>query len=130
MWMTSHSWLHFLKPCRRLSFSDLLQSAVPYWNQCKLFMCHHNLNVHNVVFWIFWCRTLNNFNKLSVIICQIIISNKKQTSWPYKQYYVKTSRCFYQKLYDVFFKCRENWKRAEIQTWEILEDHLWEIIYM
>ena len=37
-------------------------------------MCHHNLNVHNVVFWIFQCGTLINFNKLSVII---VIKNKK-----------------------------------------------------
>ena len=85
---------------------------MPYWNQCKLFTCHHNLNTHNIVFYIFKCKTLNNFNKLAVIIA---VCNRKQTSWPYKQYYLKTSRCFYRKLYKLFFKCRKNWKRANFR---------------
>ena len=70
------------------------------------------------------CRTLNNFSKLSVMI---VICIKKQTNWPYKQYYVKTSRCFYQKLNHLFFKCRRNWRCAGIQIRKILEDHLWRL---
>lgn len=31
-------------------------------------MFHHNLNTHNVVFCVFLCRTLNDFNMLPVII--------------------------------------------------------------
>ena len=76
--MARQSWLYCPKPCCRLSVSDFLQSAVSYYNHrnsyCKLFMCHHNLNTH-VFLCIFSCRTLNNFNKLSVIIVKY---NKKQ----------------------------------------------------
>ena len=89
----------------RLSFSDFLQSAVSYRNWCKLFTCHHNL----ICF--FSCRTLNDFNKISVII--FICNEWKQMNWPYKQNYVKTLGYFYRKLYDLFFKCRKNCKRAE-----------------
>ena len=35
------------------------------------------------------------------------ISNQKQTNWPYKQYYVKTSRYSYRKRYHLFFQVQE-----------------------
>ena len=76
-------------------------------------MCLDNGNRYNVTLCILSWRTLNNFFKLLVII---VIWNQKQTNWPFKQYYVKTSRYFYRKLYHHFFKCRKNWKRAGIQT--------------
>ena len=61
---------------------------------------------------------------LSVIM---VICIKKQTNWPYKQYYVKTSRFFYQRLNHLFFKCRRNLRCAGIQIRKILEDHLWRL---
>ena len=39
-----------------------------------------------------WIILLSSQSRLSYVI-------KKQTNWPYKQYYVKTSRCFYKKNY-------------------------------
>ena len=49
--------------------------------------------------------------------------------WPYKQYYVKTPRSFYRKLY-YFFNYRKNWKRVGIHIWKIVEYHLLWIEYM
>ena len=87
-------------------------------------MWSHNPNTHSAVCRIISCRTLNNFSKLSVIM---VICIKKQTNWPCKQYYVKTSRFFYQRLNHLFFKCRRNLRCAGIQIRKILEDHLWRL---
>ena len=100
--------LYCPKPsCKRL-FSGFLLSTVPYWNYCISLICHYNRNTHNVAFYIFSCRTLNDFYKPLVII---VVFNDKQMNWPYKQNYVKRSRYFYRKC---FFKCRKNWKRAGV----------------
>ena len=89
-------------------------------------MCDYNRNTHNGAFCIFSCKTLNNFYKLLFIT---VICNEKQKHWPYKQYYVETSRYFYRKLYyHNFFECRKNWRRAGIQIWQILEDHVLEMM--
>ena len=39
---------------------------------------HYDWNTHNVTFWIFSCRTLNNFYQLLVII---VICNEEQTNY-------------------------------------------------
>ena len=65
------------KPCCKLSFSGFLHSTVPYWNQCRLLICHYNRNTGNVAFYIFSCKTLNNLCKILVII---VICNEKQTN--------------------------------------------------
>ena len=74
-----------------LSFSGVLPSIVPYWN--------YNRSTHNVAFCIFSCGTLNDLDKLLVVI---FICNEKM-NWQCKQYFVKTLRYFYQKLCRLFF---------------------------
>ena len=79
--------------------------------------CHIGSNVdhwrviiiarHKVAFCIFSCRTLNNFYKLLVII---VICNEKQTNWPYKRNYVKTSRYFLPRILLCFYQIQEKLK--------------------
>ena len=71
-------------------------------------MCHHNLNVHNVIFWIFQCRTLNNFNKLSVII---VIKNKKLDN--ISNIMRKRQGVFTKKMYDLFFEMQLKLKTCQ-----------------
>ena len=65
------------KPCCKLSLSDFLPSTVPYWNYCRLLICHYNRNTLNVAFCIFSCKTFNNLYDELVII---VICNEKQTN--------------------------------------------------
>ena len=68
MWINGASVLAYgPKPCCKLLFNGFLPSAVPYWNWCKLLTCYYNLSIH-IVFSIFSCRTLNNFDKPSSTI--------------------------------------------------------------
>ena len=60
--------------------------------------------IHIMLFLHFLMQNFEWFFKLLFIIT---IWNKKQTNWPYKQYYVKTSRYFYRKLYHLFFQVQE-----------------------
>ena len=71
-------------------------------------MCHHNLNVHNVIFWILQCRTLNNFNKLSVII---VIKNKKLDN--ISNIMRKRQGVFTKKMYDLFFEMQLKLKTCQ-----------------
>ena len=65
-------------------------------------MCHHSLNTHDVVCCIFWRRTLNNFNKLSVIV----VTCKKQN----KQIdHMNNTMSKRQGVFTLFF-LRKNWK--------------------
>ena len=64
--------------------------------------CHTGINVNHLIaiaFYIFSSKNLNSSQKRLIII---VIYNDKQTNLPHKQYYVKTSRCFYRKLYHLF----------------------------
>ena len=54
----------------------------------------------------------NNFYKLLFII---FICEEKQTHWPYKQYYVKTARYFYQKFKHLFLNAG---KTGNVQEFE------------
>ena len=85
----------------KLSFSGFLLFL-------KSLMWDYNL-IH-AGFCILSCRALNNFNKFLVIV---IVPNIKKTNWLFKQYHVKTSPCFYRKLYHLLFiKCTKNQKLA------------------
>ena len=65
---------------------------------------------------------------LSVVV---VTCSKKQTKWPYKRNIMSKRHGSFNENFTTFIlKCVKNWKRAGIQIWEILEDHLLEIIYM
>ena len=97
--MEHQFWIYGSKSYCKLSFSGILPPTVPFWNQHKLLMCYYNLNIY-VGFYIFLCRTMNNLNKLLIIV----VPYTKQMNWLYKHYHFKTSPCFYRKLYHIFYK--------------------------
>ena len=78
--------------------------------------CHIGINVahwyviiityniaYNIAFWIFLCRTLNNFCKPLVVI---VICNEKQTNWQYKQIMSKSHGIF-NVNFTIFFQIQE-----------------------
>ena len=65
-------------------------------------------------------KTTPNFYQLLVVI---VISNKKQTIT-----LILKRGTLTENFTIFFFKCRKNWKRAGIQIWQILVDHLLEMI--
>ena len=44
------------------------------------------------------------FSRAELWLVIVVVPNTKQTNWLHKQYHVKTSPCFYQKLYLLFFQ--------------------------
>ena len=70
-------------------------------------------------------------NALPKVLVIVVVPNTKQTNWLYEQYHVKIWSCFYRKIYDLFPSHVEKTENLrQIWIWEILEDHVLEIIYM
>ena len=84
-------------------------------------MFHYNRNTINVDL----CETLNNYYKLLVII---VICNEQQDHLRNKQYYFKTSKYFYQKLYHFYFNAGKTGNVPELKFDKHLEEHLFEMI--
>ena len=110
--MERHTWFYCSKPYCKLSF----RGSYP-----KLLMCYCNLN-------IFSCRTLNNFNKLFVIV-SYLIQNKRIDY--ISNIMSKRLRIFTESFTSFFSNAAKTENLRGIRILEILEDHLLEIsIYM
>ena len=95
--------------CCKLSFSGFLHSTVTWGinvNQWYIII----ITIHIMLLFAFSCAELwvIFISYSHNLLIKILICNEKQTNWTYKQYYVKTSRYFYQKLNHLFFNCRKN----------------------